>query len=107
MNKEVKERWVTALRSGEYRQTKEKLRDDKGFCCLGVLCDLYSKEYWKPFLGEDRFSFLGETGVLPEIVYIWASLNNKNPSANYISIAEINDNGDSFKEIADLIEKHL
>lgn len=41
MNKGIKDRWITALRSEKYSQTKGNLRDDEGYCCLGVLCDLY------------------------------------------------------------------
>lgn len=33
--------WVRALRSGKYRQGKQRLKTSKGrFCCLGVACDL-------------------------------------------------------------------
>jgi hypothetical protein len=39
MNKWQKQ-WLEALESGEYRQTVEKLHDDKGFCCLGVACEI-------------------------------------------------------------------
>ena len=56
MNAEVKQQWLDALRSGEYEQTRGRLRrgmpldpedlDDgynAGYCCLGVLCDLAVK----------------------------------------------------------------
>ena len=35
------QKWVLALRSGEYSQTKSKLEDDSGYCCLGVACDIF------------------------------------------------------------------
>lgn len=35
------QKWIDALRSGEYKQTKETLQDKNGFCCLGVACDLF------------------------------------------------------------------
>jgi hypothetical protein len=38
--------WVNALRSGNYKATKNCLRDEKGFCCLGVLCDLTEPNNW-------------------------------------------------------------
>lgn len=44
MNPEVKAKWIDALTSGEYSQTKRCLRDKNGYCCLGVLTDLYIKE---------------------------------------------------------------
>jgi len=38
MPKAVKERWLKALRSGEYKQGQGMLRDaEGGYCCLGVL----------------------------------------------------------------------
>ena len=36
--------WISALQNGMYAQTKEHLRDEIGFCCLGVACDLYEKD---------------------------------------------------------------
>ena len=51
MKQEIKEKWVSALRSGEYKQGKEGLRIYNEFCCLGVLCDLYIKETGVGFWG--------------------------------------------------------
>ena len=45
MNKDIKTLWVAALRSGDYEQAQGVLKRDGGFCCLGVLCDLHSKQY--------------------------------------------------------------
>ena len=46
MNQEIKNRWVSALRSGEYKQGKGALCSiNNEYCCLGVLSDLYAKEY--------------------------------------------------------------
>lgn len=41
MDQELKQKWVKALRSGEYQQGRYKLRslDDK-YCCLRVLCSV-------------------------------------------------------------------
>lgn len=43
---ELRDRWVRALRSGDYKQTKGRLRTESGFCCLGVLCDLVDSTAW-------------------------------------------------------------
>jgi hypothetical protein len=49
MKPEVKVTWLTALKSGEYKKGKMKLRnnvdDDEEYtyCCLGVLCEEYRK----------------------------------------------------------------
>jgi len=45
MKTHIKELWLTALNSGEYKQGRNTLKDKLNrFCCLGVLCDLYIKE---------------------------------------------------------------
>jgi hypothetical protein len=45
--KEFRQKWVEALRSGEYQQGNSLLHGrSKGqnyFCCLGVACDLYNQ----------------------------------------------------------------
>ena len=40
MNKEIKAKWIAALRRGEYPQTRGKLTDGEGYCCLGVLAKI-------------------------------------------------------------------
>lgn len=57
MKKEWKDKWVAALRSGEYNQgvgaLKSKVVDDiYTYCCLGVLCDLVAKEQPERFRWE-------------------------------------------------------
>ena len=48
MHKRIKRIWLEALRGGKYEQTTGVLRSKKdGFCCLGVLCDLYIKAHPK------------------------------------------------------------
>ncbi len=44
---EFKAKWVAALRSGEYKQTNSTLKDRDGYCCLGVLCHLFSEDIAK------------------------------------------------------------
>lgn len=113
MDKVWKERWVKALRSGEYKQGRAALRtaDDK-FCCLGVLCDLAAKDgrmKWVPSgscYGANRATF---TGVLPPAVCKLAGLRQRDPVVgDDNTLTAANDcERLSFLEIADLIEKHL
>jgi len=35
------QKWVLALRSGEYSQVGWRLQDDCGHCCLGVACEVF------------------------------------------------------------------
>jgi hypothetical protein len=44
--KAFRRKWVAALRSGKYKQGDGFLRSEKGFCCLGVACDLAAPEKW-------------------------------------------------------------
>lgn len=51
MDRELRDKWVAALRSGEYKQGLNQLRgkDEDGtdtFCCLGVLCDVVDPNGW-------------------------------------------------------------
>ncbi len=43
---ELRDKWLKALRSGEYEQTIEVLHDNTGYCCLGVLCDISGLGEW-------------------------------------------------------------
>lgn len=55
MRNVTKEEWVTALRSGEYRQGKGFLRNsDDEYCCLGVLCDLAGMQWQSTRIGAFR-----------------------------------------------------
>ena len=116
MNKNIKNKWLKALRSGEYKQGKSALRDGDTYCCLGVLTELYRKEtglgIWEKgkigmdFYNEEEISM----GVPSKTICEWAGLNDENPSVESehgICIAEINDKGVSFNEIADIIEEQL
>jgi hypothetical protein len=128
MNPEVKAKWLEALRSGEYKQTLYTLRScNGGFCCLGVLSDVYRKEVggsWQ--LGHDGddtvYSIVNKnqddyaTVELPNCVSDWAGVEGCNPEVRlktnddnfgFVSLATLNDEGKTFNEIADLIEKQL
>lgn len=108
MKKSIKDKWIKALRSGEYKQIKGRLKRTNGFCCLGVLCDLYGKE--KNVKWDDSH-FLRDFSLLPDEVRDWANLKFTDPTVNnnkrFITLSNINDSGTSFKEIADIIEKQL
>lgn len=112
---EVKEKWVAALRSGEYKQGQGKLRPStEEYCCLGVLCDIYSKETKTGLWNRDEF-FVNDssaTDLPPKDVDKWAYINLEEDktflyetSKGYLP--ELNDDGLSFTDIADLIEQEL
>lgn len=132
MDSSLKQKWVRALRSGKYQQATGALRNEDGFCCLGVFCDVYDSDKWKEptpkvdwedesddeefkwMYAHEGDSYMYEaTEVLPIHIARIAGLEHQNPEVPYgidgemKSLASINDNGASFSEIADLIETHL
>ena len=124
MNKEIKERWVAKLRSGDCLQGKEYLKHDCNgetrYCCLGVLTELYAQEHGIKFTGiGDELKFGGGDELICKAVQIWAGLESNNPGVifrsntdsiltnKYRELSYINDDGSSFAEIADMIEASL
>ena len=131
MNPEIKERWLTALRSGEYRQVDSYLKhgseESPGHCCLGVLCELYAADNdieWKRTSpnGDKAWRLEGtdEAALLPPHVAHWAGFGDKNltregpnsavdvhTGGGRESLAGMNDDGSSFEEIANVIEECL
>lgn len=116
MKTRIKKKWLEALRSGEYEQTLGKLRDERGFCVYGVLCDLHAKETG----GEwDGSAYLGKKGSLPGEVAGWAGLPATDPTIERaaarprkVTLLELNDGVrglsiHSFKQLALVIERYL
>jgi hypothetical protein len=112
MNPQIKQKWVSALRSGDYKQTQHRLRKEDGFCCLGVLCDLYGKENnaeWTPLDFDNAYAFQEFESYLPSSVKKWADLEYCNPHVNdeESTLVRLNDSGSTFEQIADVIEHQL
>lgn len=114
MKQSVKTRWVEALRSGDYIQSERRLRGDRGFCCLGVLCDLASKEDVGEWVNDGNgcwsFQIDGRSSisVLPQPVMEWSGLASFNPTIRSRKLSEWNDNqGANFKILADMIERDI
>lgn len=115
MNKEVKEKWVTALTSGEYEQGVGQLKTpDNKYCCLGVLTELYRKETGKGKWDGNKFYDTSEGGdnntsisFLTDGVITWAELSSGSPSVGDFYLHSLNDGGTSFAEIARQIDEGL
>ena len=60
MKREVKDKWIAALRSGKYKQGTGCLRDidSNAFCCMGVLCDIVDDSKWQPDGDYGRYSYV-------------------------------------------------
>lgn len=99
MKKELKDKWIKALRSGSYSQSHGILRNKIGFCCLGVLCDVDSPDWEREYMHNYRhisgrkFSLNGgDFGLSDEAIR---------------ECVEMNDTGKRFEEIANYIEDNI
>lgn len=110
MKTDIKTKWVNALESGDYRQTTKVLRGPEGFCCLGVLTDLFIKEtdqltwaqngkLFSACEAEDDY-YSGWLTYLPLKVRDWADIED---SEFIAELASMNDTGATFPEIAKII----
>ena len=117
MKKEIATGWIDTLHSGKYLQGKHYLKQSAGdatlHCCLGVLCELYKESNEK--IDEKNIwdssqvklhTFDGSTGTLPDIVKEWAGMSSHNGDLGSSSLADMNDAGISFSDIAHAISTH-
>lgn len=101
-----KAKWIAALRSGEYKQGTDFLcsSDDK-FCCLGVACDLLGVDWQQCPSGV--WAANAKTSTLPPDLQYKLGLGPTGflyPRGE--ALANLNDGGKSFLEIADIIEQN-
>jgi hypothetical protein len=116
---EVKKKWLDALSSGEYPQSRHALRNGYGYCCLGVLCDV-NKELlngeWKEVSPDQTFcyNFKSEESIRSGFIAmedIGKLISNQAEAyvVHYIlkKLASMNDDGASFATISKEIEERL
>lgn len=102
MKKVIAMKWAKALESGKYKQGKGELYLKGKYCCLGVLCELAPKsKITKRFRGK----ITGGTLISQPRVKKWAEMKYHNGTFTGGSLVNLNDNGMSFKGIAQLIRK--
>jgi hypothetical protein len=119
MDKYWKDKWVDALRSGNYVQTEGTLcQVEDGpdgvvdtYCCLGVLCELV------PGIIKEELDDDDDDGIVFQYTYNKTSGIGRLPrdisGIAHLSVGvettlvQINDDGASFEEIADYIENNL
>lgn len=104
MDIEVKEQWLTALRSGRYKQGRMMLRsNDEKYCCLGVLCDILGAK-WEASNLDTCYYIDGGYSAMPNVeLGMQAGLD----FTDIQELASRNDSGQSFHMIADWIEENL
>lgn len=98
--------WLDALRSEEYPQIRGALKTDKGFCALGVLCDLSKLDTWKQDIyQQNKYLYLNQIHYLPNQVGEWAEMKKKEISDVSHYLMALNDQKVSFLKISELLER--
>ena len=107
MDKELKAKWIAALRSGKYKQGAGELKtSENSFCCLGVLADVIAPDDWMTCPDTDRPIGNSKVSATGDGFYIkYKYLDDQDIQAK---LAKMNDSRDySFTDIADYIEENL
>lgn len=103
-------KWVEALESGKYNQVKHTLKGKKedgsvGFCCLGVFCEINGREIkteplFESDTGKPYYSFEGGKDH-------YKFTEDNMPGGMKEEGISMNDGGNSFKEIAEMIKEYI
>lgn len=97
MEKKLKAKWIEALRSGSFVQARGFLKNSDGHCCIGVLAEVQGMPWSR--MGPTDSDL--QTSWLPTGYRGGLSTDQMNDLAN------MNDGGKTFPEIADYIEENL
>lgn len=112
----MQRRFIAALRSGQYNQTSsrlvrfgEKIAGEEGdfFCALGVACDVIGLKCDND--GHYHYNRDHCSASMPDGSYHklhLASSMGDSVSGKSKSITGLNDSGQSFEQIADILEKY-
>lgn len=99
MDKQIKAKWVKALRSGKYKQGRQKLARGGRYCCLGVLRKIAFHGSKARYVTAE-----GPVQLLPKEHLRACGLSHRTQQR----LAGWNDSGEwDFPRIADYIEKKL
>lgn len=124
---EVREAWLENLRSGEIKQGPDHLNRNGQMCCLGVLCETvgFASKLRDPLVAEFSYADPRSGAEVYKDMYTMVNPNvfpplekeyDKGPATpksecRFVrmrhELANMNDAGHDFFEIADFIEEHL
>lgn len=123
--KKLYEKWIAALKSGEYDQGHEALKTDAGYCCLGVMEEVcFDVEFTKDLCGiewvDDEGNSAIPSGRKSETMGLFKKLTEEDleliasygllappnhlESMRWALMVYANDNGLNFEQIADFLE---
>lgn len=111
LDKQILEKWVNALESGNFQQGDGHLCVNDYYCCLGVLAEIEGRLKvstkvgdfsTKSFNGHQDFlvdhELISKNGALPFFVSFYS--DGCFSSVKYDSLSQLNDNGATFSQIA-------
>lgn len=110
---DYKDKWIAALRSGEYEQGRDVLCDRYGhYCCLGVLAELDgallpdANEHGERGVRDHTYGPINHCMYLGEGERLATIKVDNSPTPDFLAwrVAEMNDMGLSFEAIADFLE---
>ena len=106
MQSELKSKWIEALRSGKYNQGESYLRHENQYCCLGVLCEVMGIGWVGP---DEEGDYYPDVEGHRDFSMLTAALLSRAELLNVEqeTLAQMNDNGVQFPQIADYIEETL
>ena len=122
MKRDIADRWIAALESGEYMKGKRRLCGETSsghtaFCCLGVLSELAIQDgvpVEKEWFDKEEFPFAlydNVREVLPERVRDWAGMKSRggrfcNDAGGIWTLIDINDRTNGFGQVIEAIRNH-
>lgn len=126
MDAVIKQKWITALRSGEYKQFQGRLSSDDGkrHCCIGVLAIVllqHDRNKWQTRIVVDDgrvYALNSPTDILHTMLAsddlcklkLYQYVGDFDSTVSQLLASKNDLNGDehwSFNQIADWIEENL
>lgn len=125
MKLELKQRWLSGLRSDKYPQTTCTLHNTDGYCCLGVAAAIFAEEAGVSVQKKENnyrnaqvTSYDGSIDVLPEKLWKFLGISRDGTLPKPIqlegwpypvqNLMGLNDDARlTFKQIADIIEEQF
>jgi len=117
LDKDVKDKWLTALRSGEFKKGKGYLRNKNDmYCCLGVFCEI--NDIPKMIHTDGHYEYNGNPGSFSSANTFYNVLGKygdfqafeikiSTHDHYYDNLAVINDNTETFEDVIEVIEKYF
>lgn len=105
MKKDKLDKWLNALRSGAFKNIAGALRNNEGYCAMGILCEISGLSNWEPQKDCTRLKYLGQDKYLPKEVAEWAGMSPEEISSVTAFLIAYNDQVRvSFYDVANLLE---